>query len=111
MKDRLNPSDEIEILERYDQEDDIYYVTMKTGEPSFAEEYDDTLLVEFGMFTNLPTGFRILNYAKNKMKADSFKERFKEACKAAGLRKLKTSEDRLRKIERRVDRFFDAVGA
>jgi hypothetical protein len=75
--------DDIEILERYDQEDDIYYVTMRTAEPSFTEEVDDVLLVEFGMFTNMPTGFRILNYAKNKMKADAFKESFKEACKAA----------------------------
>jgi uncharacterized protein YuzE len=110
MNDRLNLGDDIEILERYDQEDDIYYVTMKTAEPSFAEEVDDVLLVEFGMFTNMPTGFRILNYAKNKITADAFKLKFKEACKAAGLRKLKSSETRQRQIERRIDRFFDAVG-
>ena len=111
MNDRPDLVDDIEILERYDQEDDIYYVTMKTAEPSFTEEVDDVLLVELGMFTNMPTGFRILNYTKNKMKVEAFKEAFKEVCKAAGLRKLKSSKDRLRQIERRADKFFDAVGA
>jgi hypothetical protein len=103
--------DDIEILEQYDQEDDIYYVSMRTAEPSLVEEVDDTLLVEFGMFTNLPTGFRILNYAKNKIKADAFKINFKAACKAAGLRKLKKTEDRRQQMERRIDQFFDKVGA
>ena len=75
------------------------------------EEVDDALLVEFGMFTNMPTGFRILNYTKNKQKADGFKTMFKNICKTAGLRKLKSSENRLQQMERRIDKFFDAVGA
>ncbi|HEX3624818.1 MAG TPA: hypothetical protein VGO67_03545 [Verrucomicrobiae bacterium] len=84
---------------------------MKTSEPSIAQEVDDTLLAEFGMFTSLPTGFRILNYSKTKEKADAFKIRFKEACKAAGLKKLNKVENQRRQIERRIDKFFDKVGA
>ena len=111
MKSRFKKEDDIEILERYDQEDDIYYVSMKASEPSIAQEVDDTLLVEFGILTSLPTGFRILNYSKTKDKADAFKVRFKEACKAAGLKKLNKVENRRRQIEHRIDRFFDKVGA
>jgi len=55
--------------EIYNEEDDVYYVTFKTGEPSYCLEMDDVLLVELGMFTNLPTGFRILNFKKNKISA------------------------------------------
>jgi hypothetical protein len=111
MRNRLNSTEDIEISERYDREDDIYYVSMRTAEPSFVREVDDRLLVEFGMFTNMPTGFRILNYTKNKTSADAFKGMFKEICKSAGLRKIKASEDRRRKLERRIDKFFDTVGA
>jgi hypothetical protein len=110
MRDSLNITDPLEISEQYDKEDDIYYVTLRTAEPSLVEEVDDMLLVEFGMFTGMPTGFRILNYAKNKIKADAFKVSFKEVCKAAGLRKLKTAKDRRQQMERRIDKFFDSVG-
>jgi uncharacterized protein YuzE len=55
----------LDFSETYDQEDDTYYVTFKTGEPSYCIEVDDVLLLEVGMFTNLPTGFRILNFHKN----------------------------------------------
>jgi uncharacterized protein YuzE len=54
----------IDFSESYDQEDDIYYVNFKTGEPSIVDEVDDNLLVEVGMFTGMPTGFRILNFKK-----------------------------------------------
>jgi hypothetical protein len=54
----------IDFSESYDLEDDIYYVTFKTGEPSFVDEVEDNLLVEVGMFTGMPTGFRILNFKK-----------------------------------------------
>ena len=50
----------------YNEEDDVYYVTFKTGEPSYCLEVDDRLLVEMGLFTNLPTGFRILDFKKNR---------------------------------------------
>jgi hypothetical protein len=108
MREMLQAEDDIEITERYDREDDIYYVTMNTGEPSHVLEHDDALLVELGIFTGLPTGFRILNYSKNKDNIDRFKHAFKELCKALGLRKIKKT---LEARHRRIDKFFDSVGA
>jgi len=58
----------IDFDENYDEESDIYYVSFKTGEPSYAVEVDDFLLIEEGVFTGLPTGFRILNFRKNHIK-------------------------------------------
>ena len=55
----------IDVTEYYDQESDVYYVTFKTGEPSYSQEIDDILVLDMGMFTNLPTGFRILNFKKH----------------------------------------------
>jgi hypothetical protein len=101
-----SPKD-IEISERYDPEDDIYYVTLNTGEPSLVQEHDDRLLFEVGIFTGLPTGFRILNYTKNKRYVDDFKGAFVEMSKKAGLRKAKTLESR----QRRIVRFFEDVAA
>jgi hypothetical protein len=80
---------------------------MNTGEPSLVAEHDDKLLLEFGIFTGMPTGFRILNYTKNKSHADAFKLAYKDLCKAAGLRKIRTLEAR----NRRIDKFFEGVGA
>ncbi len=62
----------IPFSEVYNEEDDVYYVTFKTAEPSYCQEVDDILIIELGLFTNLPTGFRILNFAKNKVKAVNF---------------------------------------
>ncbi len=59
----------IDFSEHYDPEDDIYYVTFKTGEPSYCREIDDVLLLEVGIFTGYPTGFRILNFHKNQVGA------------------------------------------
>ena len=59
----------IDFDEYYNEEDDVYYVTFKTGEPSMVSEIDDTLLLEVGLFSNLPTGFRILNYKKQRIGA------------------------------------------
>jgi len=57
----------IPFSENYNEEDDVYYVTFKTGEPSYCYEVDDVLVLELGLFTQLPTGFRILNFNKNKV--------------------------------------------
>ena len=58
----------IEFSEQYDQESDTYYVTFNTGEPSYSgETEDDILLLEIGIFTGKPTGFRILNFKKSKV--------------------------------------------
>jgi hypothetical protein len=59
----------IDFSETYDQEDDVYYVTFKTGEPSYCVEVDDVLLLEVGSFSHLPTGFRILNFRRNRVQA------------------------------------------
>lgn len=61
MKGKMN----IDFEEVYEQESDIYYVSFRTGEPSYAIELDDVLLLEVGMFTSMPTGFRILNFKKH----------------------------------------------
>jgi hypothetical protein len=73
MKLATKEMTKIEYSELYDQEDDIYYVTFKTGEPSYCIELDDVFLLEVGVFTNLPTGFRIFNYQKNKVKTVKIK--------------------------------------
>ena len=62
------PKADGEMTERYDEENDVYYFTFKTGEPSYCVEVNDVLLLEIGMFTKLPTGFRILNMAKQETK-------------------------------------------
>jgi hypothetical protein len=96
--------DDIETSEHYDQEDDIYYVTVKTGEPSIVVEHDDHLLIEMGIFTRMPTGFRILNYAKQKAPGGAFRDAFKQFCKNLGLRKIKSD---LEKRHRRLDKSFE----
>lgn len=68
MKRNLGQMD-VPFSETYNEEDDVYYVTFKTGEPSYCVEVDDVLLLEVGMFTNLPTGFRILNFKEKKVHA------------------------------------------
>ena len=45
----------------YDQGADVLYVSLGTGEPSFSEEIDDHVVVDFGMYTGAPTGFQILH--------------------------------------------------
>ncbi|MFA4889808.1 MAG: hypothetical protein WC628_09590 [Candidatus Omnitrophota bacterium] len=71
MKGRIGEMN-IAFSEVYNEEDDIYYVTFKTGEPSYCQEIDDILIIELGLFTNLPTGFRILNFSKNRVKHINF---------------------------------------
>jgi uncharacterized protein YuzE len=53
-----------QIVENYDSEADTLYVTFGTGEPSYAEEIDDVFVVEMGMFSRLPTGFRVINFSE-----------------------------------------------
>ncbi|MCK4418693.1 DUF2283 domain-containing protein [Candidatus Aerophobetes bacterium] len=51
----------------YDEHGDVLYVTFGTGEASYCEEIDDFLLLELGMFSNLPTGFQLIGF-KEKIK-------------------------------------------
>src|SRR5690348_1063651 len=108
MRGMTPKMDDIEVSEQYDQEDDIYYVTVQTGEPSIVLEHDDQLLIEVGIFTRLPTGLRILNYTKQKTPAHEYRAAFKQFCKAFGLRKLKDERDgRMRMF----DKFFEKATA
>ena len=68
----------IPFSEIYNEEDDVYYVSFKTAEPSYCVEVDDVLVIELGLFTNLPTGFRILNFNKNKIQSVGFDILFKK---------------------------------
>src|SRR6266404_6737586 len=76
------PQADFEFSERYDPEDDVYYVTFKTGEPSCVVEYDDILMFEMGLFSKMPTGFRILNFKKNQSMAAKFKVTLNEIFQA-----------------------------
>ena len=44
----------------YDDEADVLYVTFGTDEPSYCEPLSNFLLLELGIFTNQPTGFRVI---------------------------------------------------
>ncbi|MBU0614122.1 hypothetical protein KJ766_02460 [Patescibacteria group bacterium] len=68
----------IPFSEIYNEEDDVYYVTFKTGEPSYCYEIDDVLALELGLFTNLPTGFRMLNFKKQKIASIEIAALFKK---------------------------------
>jgi uncharacterized protein YuzE len=59
---------ELGCSETYDRECDVYYVTFNTGEPSYTVEVDDVILLEVGLYSRLPTGFRILNFSKSDSK-------------------------------------------
>ena len=93
----------IEFSEHYDLEDDIYYVTFKTGEPSLVMEIDDVLLVEIGIFTNMPTGFRILNFKKHRVgKVHFVRKEVEKVMKSARHHFNSISEDR-------SNRFGDSI--
>ena len=79
------PSVDSQWDELYDQENDVYYVSFGTGEPSYCVEVDDVLVVEVGLFSNLPTGYRILNKSKIEMRQlpnSEIKERLSKALRA-----------------------------
>ena len=52
----------------YDKEADVLYVSFGTNEPSYCEPLNNFLLLELGMFTNQPTGFRIIQPQKRDIK-------------------------------------------
>ncbi len=96
----------IDFYEVYDQEDDIYYVSFKTAEPSYVIEIDDVLLLEVGMFTNMPTGFRIMNFKKHKVRAVKiFAQKVKKSIEEA----TKDFRSNLRTRESQVERTLEKV--
>ena len=48
----------------YDKNADVLYVTFGTGEPSYSQEVDDHVVIDYGMYTGAPTGFQILHIAE-----------------------------------------------
>lgn len=74
----------------YDEFGDVLYVTFGTGEPSYCEEIDDFLLLEVGIFSNLPTGFRLIG--------------FKEKIKDIGIKNARI------KIEARIEAYIKRQG-
>ena len=44
----------------YDDEADVLYVSFGTGEPSYCDPLSSFLFLELGMFTDQPTGFRVI---------------------------------------------------
>ena len=92
----------------YDREGDVYYVSFGTGEPSYCVEVDDELVIEVGVFSNLPTGYRLLNMSKIKTEEhplDHVKDRIKERLRKV-LRGLPqtTMGDREAAVERSLDK-------
>lgn len=52
----------------YDDEADVLYVSFGIDEPSYCEPLSNFLLLELGMFTNQPTGFRVIQPRKRNIK-------------------------------------------
>jgi len=52
----------------YDDEADVLYVSFGIDEPSYCEPLSSFLLLELGMFTNQPTGFRVIQPRKRNIK-------------------------------------------
>lgn len=97
----------IDFSETYDQENDTYYVTFKTGEPSYCLEVDDVWLLELGVFTNLPTGFRILNFHKNTVARFELKPTLTREVKKAlegSKRSLPTIRQRASAVKQALDK-------
>jgi hypothetical protein len=90
--------------ELYDKEDDVYYVNFGTGEPSYSVEVDDVLVVEVGMFSNLPTGYRILNRSKIKTEHASHDEIKERLTKALNALNVPTMKDRQADVVRSFDK-------
>ena len=90
--------------ELYDRENDVYYVSFGTGEPSYCVEVDDVLVVEVGLFSSLPTGYRLLNKSKIPIKQVSnheIKRRLGDALRALA---APTMGDREAAVGRSLDK-------
>ena len=102
MKQKLGNMN-IPFSEVYNEEDDVYYVTFKTGEPSYCLEMDDVLLVEMGLFTNLPTGFRILDFKKHKINAVQIRVLFKKIKESLSELNRPTLGDREAQVKKALE--------
>ena len=100
-----------QIIESYDSEADTLYVSFGTGEPSYAEEIDDVFVVEMGMFSHLPTGFRVINFSKHKVKAifTSIKKVIKDRVRREQKEISQHIRERAIQLEQGVDSTFAAA--
>jgi hypothetical protein len=108
MKTGTKGSMNRDFSEIYDQENDVYYVSFKTGEPSYCVEVDDVLLIEVGLFTNLPTGFRILNFNKSKVHAVGIGVLQKKIKKTLSDKPLPSFTERSRAVDRALENVLTA---
>ncbi len=94
----------VDFHEYYNQEEDVYYVTFKTGEPSYAKELNDDFILELGMFSHRPTGFRILNFKKAKIGGVqlAIRKMRKTVEDMARAHPIKETEDRLEQVLEKV---------
>lgn len=51
----------------YDEEADVLYISLGTGEPSYSEEIDDIVVVDKGFFSHQITGFRLIGLRFHKI--------------------------------------------
>ena len=100
---------EIDCTEQYDQEDDVYYITFKTGEPSHVVEIDDVLFVEVGIFTGRATGLRILNYSKHKIEdIKLWQTKIVKALEPARTRSQAEARDSISRVGRALQKVLAA---
>ena len=57
----------LHVTSRYDDRADVLYVNLGFGEPSYAEEIDDILVIERGFYSDCVTGFRFLDVKKQRV--------------------------------------------
>src|SRR5438046_1046439 len=72
----------------YDEQADVLHISFGTGEPSFSEEFDDLLVIEFGMYSRTPTGFQLLHVRE--VGIDKVEVQLKRAFK-----KVQSQEDKV----------------
>jgi hypothetical protein len=90
--------------ESYDKESDVYYVSFGTGEPSYAVEVDDILVIDIGLYSGLPTGYRILNMTQvrtHKIPRSEVKQKLSEAL---GSLDTPSMSDRETAVKRSLDK-------
>jgi len=99
----------IQPSEYYDQEDDVYYVSFGTGEPSYVMELDDDddVLMEVGMFSCMLTGFRVLNFKKTKLdNTDKLNAKLKAIIEAEQAKYIERSRVRSAQMQESFEKVF-----
>jgi len=95
----------------YDPEADVMYVSFGTGEPSFADEVNDIFILERGVFSKMPTGFRILNFKKHKVRGVviDIKRELKSTVKHEESQFLRYFKERTKQLQQGVESTLEKV--